>query len=154
MTAPLQVRATQNNPLGAVLGAADRPRPTSPSQPPLCRPAPIFALPLVLPAPAGRNPGRPRPGRTTDGAPPGALPPCRVHGAATGRPRAVRRPAEKSISVGAARLPQIGGLSVGYLSLKPPDCVSLCGVSQPKVQLLTVDHSARGSMKTAANCVS
>ena len=37
---------------------------------------------------------------------------------------AVRRPVEKSISVGAARLPQIGGLSVGYLSLKPPDCVS------------------------------
>ena len=34
------------------------------------------------------------------------------------------RPAEKSTSVGAARLPQIGGLSVGYLSLKPPDCVS------------------------------
>ena len=88
--------------------------------------------------------GRPRPGRTTDGAPPGALPPCRVHGAATGRPRAVRRPAEKSISVGAARLPQIGGLSVGYLSLKPPDCVSLCGVSQPKVQLLTIDYSDRG----------
>jgi len=26
--------------------------------------------------------------------------------------------------------------------------------NKPKIQLLTVDHSARGSMKTAANCVS
>ena len=64
------------------------------------------------------------------------------------------RPAEKSTSVGAARLPQIGGLSVGLLCLKPIDCVSLVESDNQKIQLLTVDHSARGSMKTAANCVS
>ena len=152
MTAPLQVRATQNNPLGAVLGAADRPRPTSPSQPPLCRPAPIFALPLVLPAPAGKNLGRPRPGRTTEGSP--GSRPCRVHGAASGQ--ASRRPA------GLPKSPCRG------CRPPPPDWRAFCrvsqsqtsrlrlprGVSQPKVQLLTVDHSARGSMKTAANCVS
>ena len=61
----------------------------------------------------------------------------------------------KVLSVGAARLPQIGGLSVWVLSVSNPLIVSpLVESKQPKIQLLTVDHSARGSMKTAANCVS
>ena len=151
MTAPLTVRATPNNPLGAVLGAADRPRQPSPSQPPLCRPAPICC---ATPS-AHRWTGRPRPGRTTEGAK--ASPPLPAVSGPRGSLRtasAARRPVEKSISVGAARLPQIGGLSVGYYQSQTPRLRLPSGVSQPKVQLLTVDHSARGSMKTAANCVS
>ena len=50
--------------------------------------------------------------------------------------------------------PRLAGFLSGFISVKPLDCVSLEESEQPKVQLLTVDHSARGSMKTAANCVS
>ena len=156
MTAPLQVRATQNNPLGAVLGAADRPRPTSPSQPPLCRPAPIFALPLVLPAPAGRNLGRPRPGRTTEGLLSNGRARSRV--GSTGQPPeglCAVRPACRKVHVRGCRPPPPDWRAFCRVSQsQTPRLRLLHGVSQPKVQLLTVDHSARGSMKTAANCVS
>lgn len=54
----------------------------------------------------------------------------RVHGFADWCPPSTGGPTgeRKVLSVGAARLPQIGGLSVGFISLKPLDCVSLCGV--------------------------
>ena len=79
----------------------------------------------------------------------------RVHGSTTGsRPSRGPTGDEKS-SVGAARLPQIGGFFYRVLSVSNPLIASpLVESIQPKIQLLTVDHSARGSMKTAANCVS
>ena len=144
------MRATPNNPLGAVLGAADRPRQPSPSQPPLCRPAPICCA-----TPSTSWTGRPRPGRTTEGTR-ASQPrqPCRVHGTASGRPRPSAGLSKSPFPWVPPASPRLAGFHTGFISVKPLDCVSFKESEQPKVQLLTVDHSARGSMKTAANCVS
>ena len=116
--------------------------------------APTLRYPSPAPARAGdRGPVEPLP-PTSQARPPG------LEGGGSG-PRGARRNvqdvprgAEKSSSVGAARLPKTGGLSLGYLSPKPPPLRLPCGDLTTKIQLSTVDHSVRGSMKTAANCVS
>ena len=126
-----------------------RPSPRSAGRPQSLR------YPLFFPLRRAEE-GRPRPGRTTDWALSNGRARSRV--GSTGQPpeglRAVR-PACRKVHIRGCRPP-------------PPDWRAFCrgsqsqtprlrllhGVSQPKVQLLTVDHSARGSMKTAANCVS
>ena len=80
---------------------------------------------------------------------------CRVHGSPTAA-LLPKRPTggEKSSPWVPPASPRLAGFLSGFISVKPLDCVSFKESEQPKVQLLTVDHSARGSMKTAANCVS
>merc|ERR1712030_305771 len=96
-------------PLGAVPGLRDVcDRVAVPSPLLLCRPAPIWCATPSREGRGDRDPVKPRRQRAVSG-PRGA----------TGRPhRAVHR-RRKVHSVGAARLPQIGGLSLGLLSLKP-----------------------------------
>ena len=101
--------------------------------------------------------GRPRPGRTTPPRIPGPSNPA-WRGGGSG-PRGARRNvqdvprgAEKSQRVPLAS-PRLAGFLSGVLSqtllLRLP-----CGDLTTKIQLSTVDHSVRGSMKTAANCES
>ena len=101
--------------------------------------------------------GRPRPGRTTPPRIPGPSNPA-WRGGGSG-PRGARRNvqdvprgAEKSQRVPLAS-PRLASFLSGVLSqtllLRLP-----CGDLTTKIQLSTVDHSVRGSMKTAANCES
>ena len=144
---------TKNSFLGAVLGSEYSPGETS------------VVLPPSPPMPAGPNPLRYPPDLTVrreTAARSQTSPPVkrwtRSAGSTGRRPRCFfpKRPTggEKSSPWVPPASPRLAGFRTGFISVKPLDCVSFTESEQPKVQLLTVDHSARGSMKTAANCVS
>ena len=105
MTAPLCV---PQPPSGAAPGCGTSATP-SPSQPSRSAGRPQSG---ALPRPE-------RGGETATRSNHGAHAPCRVHGVPPDGLTGPSTGAEKVHSVGAARLPQIGGLSLGLLSLKP-----------------------------------
>ena len=73
----------------------------------------------------------------------------------TGRePMRTRRGPPKSPTGACTPPPKFWRCFHGFLSPKPTNIASPLRSQTTKIQLSTVDHSARGSMKTAANCVS
>ena len=105
--------------------------------------APTLRYPSPAPAGAGdRGPVEPLP-PASQARPPG------LEGGGSG-PRGARRNvqdvprgAEKSSSVGAARLPKTGGLSLGYLSPKPPPITA--PLRRPNNQNTTLNGGSLGS---------
>ena len=116
MTAPLTSACHTKQPLGC------RARRCGPSATTVAVPAPALpAGPNLLRYPVHQLDGETAArsnhgGHTGFAAPPAVSGPRDSLRAAS----AVRRPVEKSISVGAARLPQIGGLSYGFYQCQTP----------------------------------